>query len=99
VLKLKGGGEATYTLLSWLGVSERIDHVRLDNSDSKKAFTILSTRVLFHTGWRSHDEIALQYSHFIYGSDVEVKTGYPPMLDPTANPDHDVFSLTGTFWW
>jgi hypothetical protein len=80
-------------------VSERLDHVRLDNSDSKKAFTIVSSRLLFHTGWKSRDEFALQYSHFTYGSDVEVKTGYPATLDPTANPDHDVFSLTGTFWW
>jgi hypothetical protein len=99
VFKLKGGGEVTYTLLSWLGVSGRLDHVRLDNSDSKKAFTIYSSRLLFHTGWKSRDEFALQYSHFTYGSDVQVKTGYPPTLDPSANPDHDVFSLTGTFWW
>jgi hypothetical protein len=99
VFKLKAGGEVTYTLLSWLGVSERLDHVRLDNSDSKKAFTIVSSRLLFHTGWKSRDEFALQYSHFTYGSDVEVKTGYPPTLDPTVNPDRDVFSLTGTFWW
>jgi hypothetical protein len=99
VFKLKGGVEATYLFLSWLGVSERFDHVRQDNSDSKTAMSIISTRVLFHTGWKSRDEIALQYSHFIYGSDVLVKTGYPPVLDPNVNPDRDVFSLTGTFWW
>ena len=99
VLKLKGGAEVTYTFLSWMGASERVDHVRLDNSSSAKAFTSFSTRVLFHTGWRSRDEIALQYAHFIYGSGVQVKSGYPPILDPTLNPDRHVFSLTGTFWW
>jgi hypothetical protein len=99
VLKLKGGAEVTYTFMSWAGVSERVDHVRLDNSRSAAAFTSFSSRVLFHTGWRSRDEIALQYSYFVYGSAVEVKSGYPPMLDPALNPDRHVFSLTGTFWW
>lgn len=99
VLKLKGGAEVTYAFLSWAGVSERVDHVRLDNSDSAQAFTMFSSRLLFHTGWRSRDEIALQYTHFVYGSAVYVKTGYPPVLNPDANPDRDVFSLTGTFWW
>jgi hypothetical protein len=99
VLKIKAGAEVTYTFLSWLGLSERFDHVRLDGGDSTKAFTIYSSRILFHTGWRSRDEIALQYSHFVYGSEVYVKTGFPPTIDPSVNPDRDVFSLTGTFWW
>jgi hypothetical protein len=99
VFKVKGGAEVTYTFLSWLGVSERVDHVRQHGSDSKNALTIASSRILFHSSWKSHDEIALQYSYFSYGSDVLVKTGYPPVLDPNANPDRHVFSLTGTFWW
>ena len=98
-LKLKGGGEVTYTFLSWAGVSERVDHVRLNNSDSARAFTMFSSRLLFHTGWRSRDEFALQYTHFVYGSAVYVKSGYPPVERPDLNPDRDVFSLTGTFWW
>lgn len=99
VFKLKGGVEATYTFMSWMGVSERFDHVRLDNDDSSQAFTILSSRLLFHTGWRSRDEISLQYSYFVYGSNVLVKSGYPPVVNPGLNPDHHVFSLNGTFWW
>ncbi len=99
VFKVKMGGEVTYLMMSWLGVSERFDHVRLHGGDSKQAFTIMSSRLLFHTGWKSRDEIALQYSYFQYGSEVYVKTGYPPVLDPTANPDRHVFTLSGTFWW
>jgi hypothetical protein len=99
VLKIKGGAEVTYSFMSWAGVSERVDHVRLDNSDSARAFTMFSSRLLFHSGWRSRDEIALQYTHFVYGSAVYVKAGYPPVERPDINPDRDVFSLTGTFWW
>jgi hypothetical protein len=99
VLKLKGGAEVTYLPLAWFGVSERLDHVRLDNSDSKQAFTIWSSRLLFHPGWKSRGQLALQYSHFVYGSSVLVKAGYPPHLDPTVNPDKDVFSLSATYWW
>jgi hypothetical protein len=99
VLKLKGGAEVTYNFLSWMGVSERIDEVRLHGSDSAQAFLISSSRLLFHTGWLSRDEFAVQYSYFSYGNKVYVRTGYPPTLDPSANPDSHVLSLTGTFWW
>jgi hypothetical protein len=99
VTKLKGGFEATYGMLSWFGLSTRIDHVRENVDQPRQAFTILSPRVLFHTDWQSRDEFALQYSRFIYGGDVVVKTGYPPEDDPDANPDEHVFSLSGTFWW
>jgi hypothetical protein len=99
VLKLKAGGEATYLPLSWFGLSGRFDHVRLDNSESKRAFSIWTGRLLFHPSWKSRGEFALQYSHFVYGSGVYVKTGYPPTLNPDVNPDRDVFSMTGTYWW
>jgi len=97
VLKLKGGVEATYLFLSWMGVSERLDHVRLHGSDSTQAYTSLASRLLFHTGWRSRGEIALQYTYFVYGSGVAVETGSPPVT--AVNPDRNVFSLIGTFWW
>ena len=98
-LKLKGCAEATYNMLSWFGLSTRLDHVRQDNDNTRDAFTIISPRVLFHTGWRSRDELALQYSHFLYGSQVVGERGLPAQPDPTQNPDVNVFSLSGTFWW
>jgi hypothetical protein len=99
VLKLKGGGELTYNMLPWLGVGGRFDHVRNDSDSSRTAFSIWSARLLAHTGWASRDEFALQYSRFVYGSGVVVRTGLPPRDDPRANPDKDVFSLSATFWW
>ena len=99
VFKVKAGAEVTYLMKSWLGVSERFDHVRLHGNDSKQAFSIFSSRLLFHTGWRSRDEFALQYSYFQNGSDIVALTGFPPGSGPNANPDRHVFTLSGTFWW
>ena len=99
VFKLKIGAEATYDFLSWLGVSERFDHVRLNSSDDKQAFSMLSSRLLFHTGWKARNEIALQYTYFSDGVNVYARTGYPPIVDPSYNPDLHVFSLIGSIWW
>jgi hypothetical protein len=99
VFKLKGGAEVTYLFHSMIGASERFDHVRLHGSDSRQAFTIYSTRLLFHMGWKSRGELALQYSHFVYGSGVLASTGYNPATALAVNPDHDVFSLIATYWW
>ena len=99
MLKLKVGAEATYSMLSWFGVSGRFDHVRQDSSVNRRAFSIYTGRLLFHTDWRSRDEFALQYSHFVYGREVYVESGSPPIDDPTQNPDKDALSLSATFWW
>jgi hypothetical protein len=99
VFKLKVGAEATYNFEPWMSVSGRFDHVRLDASDSAKSFNILSPRLLFHTGWQARNEIALQYSYFVDGSAVYVRTGYPLAIDPTYSPDKHVLALIGTIWW
>ncbi|MGC4087747.1 MAG: hypothetical protein QM756_07590 [Polyangiaceae bacterium] len=99
VLKLKGGGEVTYNMASWFGLSGRVDHVRLDNEFNRRSFTIYTSRLLFHTNWRSRDEFAIQYSHFSYGREVYVERGTPPIDDPSSNPDKDALSLSATFWW
>jgi hypothetical protein len=99
VLKLKVGAEVTYDFLSWMGVSERFDHVRLNASDDTQAFSIFSSRLFLHTSWLARDEFALQWSYFADGAAVYVRTGYPPTIDPTYNPDLQVLSLSGTFWW
>lgn len=99
VLKLKGGAEVTYSLMSWFAVSGRFDYVRQDNRYNRRSFDICTGRLLFHTGWLSRDEVALQYSYFVYGREVYAASGYPPVDDPTLNPDRHVLSLSATFWW
>jgi len=97
--KLKLGGQATYNVLSWFGVSGRFDHVRFDASDDTQAYNVISPRLLFHTDWQSRDELCLQYSHFIYGENVYAWRGNPLVQDPRAIPDRNVLMLSGTFWW
>jgi hypothetical protein len=99
VLKLKTGAELTYNLLSWFGVAGRADHVRLNHEFNRQSFNIYTAKLLFHTDWQSRDELALQYSHFAYGREVYVASGYPPVDDPSLNPDKHVFGLSATFWW
>jgi hypothetical protein len=95
VTKIKFGAEATYGMVSWFGVGTRFDRV----AQGSKSFSILSPRLLFHTDWYSRDQFVIQYSHFTYDKGVEVETGYPAVDDPTANPDKDVLSIMGSFWW
>jgi hypothetical protein len=99
ITKFKAGGQATYNIASWVSFSARFDHVRPNASDPTTAFDIISPRLLLHTDWQSRDEIAIQYSHFIYGNNVVVERGYPPIDDPRAIPDRNVLMLSGTFWW
>jgi hypothetical protein len=95
VNKLKFGGEATYGILSWFGAGARYDRV----SQGSRSFSIVSPRLLFHTDWYSRDQFVIQYSRFIYDSGVVVESGYPPKDDPSVNPDKDVLSIMGSFWW
>jgi hypothetical protein len=97
--KVKAGAQATYNIASWVSFGGRFDHVRPNTDDDTTAFNIISPRLMFHTDWQSRDEIALQYSHFMYGNSVVVQRGYPPKDDASAVPDRNVFLLSGTFWW
>lgn len=97
--KQKFGIEGTYSLLSWLAASARVDHVQPNVDDKDESFSIISPKVIFRTDWQSHDQVALGYSHFFYGNEVVVRNGLPPVDDPTINPDEDVISLSASMWW
>ena len=99
ITKRKFGGEAAYSLLSWLATSLRVDHVQGNTSDSRQDFTVVTPRLIFRSNWQAHDQVVLQYSHFFNGSGVEVRNGYPPVDDPTIKPDEDVIALAASMWW
>jgi hypothetical protein len=99
VSKFKYGVETTYSMLSWLSVSGRYDRVVPDVDDGFKSFAVVSPRIIFRSRWNAQDQVVLQYSHYLYGSDVVIRSGSPPIDDPTLRPDGDVVSLSGTMWW
>jgi hypothetical protein len=97
--KAKYGAEVGYSLLSWLAVAGRYDRVLSDVGDDTQTLAVLTGRVILHSGWSSHDQVALQYSRWFCGSSTLVKDGYPPAYDPTIVPDAHVVSLMATLWW
>jgi hypothetical protein len=97
--KFKVGAEGTYTLLSWLAASFRFDHVRPTTNVEGREFTILSPRIILRSNWQARNQIALQYSHFFYGSSPIVRSGYPAVDDPSLKPDRDMISITASMWW
>jgi hypothetical protein len=99
VSKLKYGVEGAYSILPWLAVSGRYDRVLPVVSEGHRSFAVISPRVIFRTGWQAHDQVVLQYSHWLDGSLTAVRTGYPPVEDPTAIPDTDMVSLAASMWW
>jgi hypothetical protein len=99
VTKFKAGGEVTYSALSWLALSGRYDHVAPNDDDETQSFSIISPRVILRTDFQAQDQVALQYSRYLYGSGVMPNSGYPLMPQPGLKPDEDVISMTATMWW
>jgi len=97
--KIKFGGEGSYALWSWFAGSLRLDHVRPTSNVHGREFTILSPRVIFRTDWQARNQVVLQYSRFIYGSNPIVRSGYPAVDDVKLNPDKDMISLSASTWW
>jgi hypothetical protein len=99
VNKVKVGGEGALSLYQYLAASLRFDYVAPNGGDSSQAFSILSPRLIFRSKWQAHDQVVLQYSHWFYGDNVIVRSGYPAVPDPTIHPDRDMISLSASMWW
>jgi len=97
--KRKVGLEATYSLLPWLATSLRYDRVDPLTDDAHYSFAVVSPRVILRTDWQATDQIVIQYSHWFNGSNTLVRTGDPPMVDPTQIPDGDMLSISASMWW
>jgi hypothetical protein len=97
--KLKYGAELTYSALRWLAVSTRYDRVIANTDDASRTFAVVSPRIILRTDYNSQDQVTLQYSRWIYGSGVAVRTGYPAYDDPAVVPDENMVSLTASMWF
>ncbi|MFZ5891765.1 MAG: hypothetical protein ACOY0T_11980 [Myxococcota bacterium] len=99
IKKMKYGVEATYSFLPWLAVSGRYDRVTPNMDDERYSFAVVSPRIIFRTGWASHDQVVLGYSRWFNGSRTTVRTGSPPHDDITIVPDEHMLSLSASMWW
>lgn len=99
VFKLKYGTELTYSFIKWMGAGLRYDRVLPDTKDSTQTHAIISPRLIFKSDWASRDQVTLQYSGYLYGSNSAPVVGTPPAKDPTVKPDNHVVSLTASMWW
>jgi hypothetical protein len=99
ITKRKLGIEATYSLLSWLAASMRYDRVDPNVDEQRYSFSVISPRIIFHTGWQSTDQVVLQYSHWFNGAWTTVRVGDPPIENISVVPDKDMVSLSARMWW
>jgi len=99
IAKLKYGTELTYSMLSWLALSGRYDRVLRDMGEPTQTTAVISPRLIFRSDFNSQDQVVLQYSRWLNGSDTAVKYGYPPVRDPSIDPDEHTLSLTASMWW
>ncbi|HVZ86708.1 MAG TPA: hypothetical protein VHG72_07055 [Polyangia bacterium] len=97
--KLKVGGEATYSMLSWFAAALRFDHVAPFLNDSDFSFNVVTSRIILHSDWQSSDQIVIQYSHWFNGPLVAARDGEPPTYDFTTVPDANMFSISASMWW
>ena len=92
--RLKWGADATYTPLGFLGIGVRFDRVQPDLDDSTVAFSVISPRILLRSEFVTHEQILIQYSHYLYGDNVA--PSWPAEVLP---PDEDSFMISAIMWW
>jgi hypothetical protein len=97
--KRKNGLEVTYSLLPWLATSLRYDRVEPLTDDAHYSFAVVSPRVILRTDWQATDQVVIQYSHWLNGSNTLVRTGDPPVPNPGQIPDGDMISISASMWW
>jgi hypothetical protein len=96
---LKLGSELTYSMLSWLAVSGRVDRVSPNLTDNRESFTVLSPKLIFRNDWKTQASLTLQYAAYLLGSDVKVNGDNRLVNNPSGQPDPHFFALYGTMWW
>jgi hypothetical protein len=104
--KLKYGGDALYTPLSWLGFGVRFDVVQpdLDGAYARTAgvaggkqlnFETLNLRAVIKTAFVTHETVNLRYAHYFLGS-----AALPPYpYNWVQKADADLLSLDAAMWW
>lgn len=81
--RLKFGADLTVKPLRFLAAAVRFDRVLPDGPHTAAAFSAISPRLIFHTAWLSREYIVVDYTRYIYGSEVAASSSYSTQA-PTA---------------
>ncbi len=95
----KYGTELTYSILPWLALSGRFDHVIPNTSDMSQSFAVFSPRVIFRSSWQARETLSLQYAAYALGDHVVVNGDTRLMNSPSGHPDTQMLALAATMWW
>jgi hypothetical protein len=92
----KYGLDVLYTFLPYVGVGMRADRVVPTSKDSEETFHVLAPRLVFRTGWNSHEAITLLYAKWFYGPHTHAEAS--SVLQPDRRDDQ-LFALNVNLWW
>jgi hypothetical protein len=95
----KYGAELTYSVLPWLALSGRVDHVMPDLRDQQQSFAVFSPKIVFRSDWQAHETLTLQYAAYSMGDHVIVNGDTRLMNNASGHPDTQLLSISGTMYW
>ncbi|MBV9948023.1 MAG: hypothetical protein JOZ69_14305, partial [Myxococcales bacterium] len=98
----KYGTEVTYSILPWLALSGRIDHVVPDARDMQQSFAVFSPKLIFRNDWQGSwrgGTLTLQYAAYVLGDHVVVNGDTRLMNNPSGRPDTQLLSIAATLGW
>jgi hypothetical protein len=101
VKKLKWGADVLYAPLDWLAFGGRFDRVSPNLADPTQTFSVLSPRVVLRSSLVSHEQIAIQYHRYFYGS-AAATTTYPYNTQAGAaelGADRNAAQIAATLWF
>ncbi len=90
--RLKFGADLTVMPLPFMAAGVRFDRVMPNAGDTSAAYSAISPRLIFHTNWLSREYIVVNYTRYIYGSNVtyvgytSTATYISPTVPPPFNP-------------
>ena len=98
----KYGTEVTYSVLPWLALAGRIDHVVPDTRDLQTSFAVFSPKIVFRNDWKGSwrgGTLSLQYAAYAVGDRVIVNGDTRLMNNPSGRPDTQMFAIFATLGW
>jgi hypothetical protein len=85
--KLKYGVDLLGLPVKWLGIGVRYDRVQPNNKIPEQSFGLISPRLTFHSAFLTHEEITLQYSHYMYNQQACPLTNATLCVQPPPGPN------------